>query len=313
MNIPEAAYLLRWSREQIEIAISAGVKVPGTDIVEKLEAGVDGHDISEASLDKFINEFEKQEPGRHPPVAIRRELLIESKHRCAICWNTAPIQFHHMLEFGKINHHDPQHMLAICGTCHDMCSTGKIDYKCQCEYKRKLRAPSHTDSIELKRSADLKTLEMLFSFIPRKRISAFFEEAGNQRLHYYLFDEIELSEMVFYDPTFHLYDTCVWDALKTFFFRWEELREISGRVFHAEGLLRYAKIHSFANPDDVSEFFEKLKSSRGYFATLNTMVRNNFPDFDMTITDKVAAERIEEEEKAAEERIKIIVEKMGTE
>lgn len=308
MKILEAAYLLRLSREQIEKAISVGVILPGTDMVEKLEVSSDGHDISESSLDKFIYEFEKQEPGRHPPVAIRRELLIESKHRCAICLDSAPIQYHHMLEFGKINHHDPQHMLAICGTCHDMCSTGKIDYKCQCEYKRKLRAPSHTDSNELKRTADLKTLEMLFSFIPRKRISAFFDEAGDRRLHYYLFDEIGLAEMVFCDPIFHLYDEGIWDAIKEFHVHWITLRESSVRVFHADEH-KYAKLHAFANYDDVSAFFNNLNNARNAFSNLNTIVRDKFPEFDMSVTDKVAADRIEKEEKAAEEKMRRLFEK----
>jgi len=43
-----------------------------------------------------------------------------------------------MIVWAKIKHHDPKNMLAICGTCHDRCSKGQIDYKAQIMYKAKL-------------------------------------------------------------------------------------------------------------------------------------------------------------------------------
>jgi hypothetical protein len=44
-----------------------------------------------------------------------------------------------MLDWAKIQHHDPRHMLAICGTCHTRCTNGEIDYKAQVEYKTHLK------------------------------------------------------------------------------------------------------------------------------------------------------------------------------
>src|SRR5262249_49572254 len=81
---------------------------------------------------------EAEEPGRWPPAAVRRSLLVEAKHRCAICRDAAPIQFHHMLDWAKVRHHDPRHMLAVCGTCHSRCTNGFIDYRSQVAYKTQL-------------------------------------------------------------------------------------------------------------------------------------------------------------------------------
>lgn len=45
----------------------------------------DEYDIDEDSLDAFICKFDEEEPGRHPPVSVRRELLVEARNGCAIC------------------------------------------------------------------------------------------------------------------------------------------------------------------------------------------------------------------------------------
>jgi len=143
MNIRDATALLTWKREDVIAAIKRGVELPKSKERIKLLANPVGtdYDIPEDCLDNFIAAFEREEPGRHPPVSVRRALLCEANHRCAICRDSAPLQFHHILEFSRLSHHDAHHMLAVCGTCHDKISLGHIDNKGQYIYKQKLLTP----------------------------------------------------------------------------------------------------------------------------------------------------------------------------
>ena len=139
MTIKEVATLLKWSKGDVQDAIQKGVQLPKSqrNINLKAEFVSGRHDISDDALDSFIDAFESEEPGRHPPVAVRRQLLIESYHRCSICRELTPIEYHHIIEFSKLKHHDPKHMLAICPNCHTLCGT-TIDRKAQDIYKREL-------------------------------------------------------------------------------------------------------------------------------------------------------------------------------
>ena len=137
MNLAEVAGLLGLRREQVKTAITEGIALPVSGNVVTLQAVAAGtdYDITEESLDQFISRFHEEEPGKHPPVAVRRELLVESGHRCAVCGTVDPLHYHHMIEFAKVGHYDPTHMLVVCGNCHGRCTAGTIDYKSQRKYK----------------------------------------------------------------------------------------------------------------------------------------------------------------------------------
>lgn len=129
-----------WRRDTLLHAIKDGVKLPKSDTTLRLSAqqSADGWDVSDEQLQAFIDAFEAEQPGRHPPVRVRRELRTEARHRCGICRSNLPLQFHHILEWSELGHHDPHHMLAICGGCHDKIRVGQIDRVEQRIYKRKL-------------------------------------------------------------------------------------------------------------------------------------------------------------------------------
>ncbi|SRR5579883_229522 len=148
MTINEVAGLLGYSKERVERLIVEGLALPKSGIVVKLGTTTQGSnlDISEDQFDEFVARFEAEEPGRWPPAAVRRTLLVEAKHRCAICEDCAPLQFHHMLDWAKIKHHDVRHMLALCGTCHTRCTNGFIDYQAQLIYKNKLKGAASPES-----------------------------------------------------------------------------------------------------------------------------------------------------------------------
>lgn len=141
----QAAQLLGWSPANLKKAIHKGVKLPNSGRKIKVPATHDsrGTRIAESDLESFILEFENEEPGRHPPVSVRRTLLVESGHQCGICKADAPLQFHHILEWSRLHHHDPEHMLAVCGNCHSKINGGQIDLRAQEQYKQNLKIRSN--------------------------------------------------------------------------------------------------------------------------------------------------------------------------
>lgn len=52
-----------------------------------------------------------------PPAKIARQLRQESGFGCAECGNPI-IEYHHIVEWSELNHFDPNHMVALCPTCH---------------------------------------------------------------------------------------------------------------------------------------------------------------------------------------------------
>jgi hypothetical protein len=129
-----------WSREELRMTIESGVTLPDSTEPLRLRATPigDDYDITEADLDAYFEKWDEVEPGRWPSAGVRRTLLVEANHRCGICKERGPIDFHHILEYSRLRHYDTRHMIAICPTCHRLCTTGKIDRKAQQGYKRSL-------------------------------------------------------------------------------------------------------------------------------------------------------------------------------
>lgn len=137
MNLSEAAGLLLLTRERTKAAIVDGVVPGGQTQPIGLKAAAVGNDfeISEQDLDAFIAALEAAEPGRNPPIAVRRQLLCEARERCCICGEPGPLQFHHLIDWAKAPHHDPQHMMVLCSNCHGKCTVGQIEFTRQRFYK----------------------------------------------------------------------------------------------------------------------------------------------------------------------------------
>ena len=140
MNVREAAALLTAAPEYVRRAIEKGVKLPKSGELEKLRAthGPDGYEIADAHFDGFVSAFEREAPGRGPPVAVRRDLRVETLHKCGICRQDLPLSFHHIIPWRKLRQHDPHCMLAVCGGCHSKIETGLIDRSEQWKYKMRL-------------------------------------------------------------------------------------------------------------------------------------------------------------------------------
>ena len=79
---------------------------------------------------------------RSIPADIKRDLLVEAGHRCAIftCHTVTPLEAHHILPWSEHKRHDPDHMIVLCSNCHGRAHKGEIDRKSLYTYKERLRS-----------------------------------------------------------------------------------------------------------------------------------------------------------------------------
>jgi hypothetical protein len=73
------------------------------------------------------------------PLALRRQVLIEAGHRCAIptCRQT-PVELAHIIPWSSCKEHEYSNLIALCPTCHTRFDRGEIDRKAMLSYKHNL-------------------------------------------------------------------------------------------------------------------------------------------------------------------------------
>lgn len=71
------------------------------------------------------------------PIEMRRQVLVEAGHRCAIqtCRNSSNIDLHHITPWKQCEEHAVDNLIALCPNCHRMADDGKIDRKSLRKYK----------------------------------------------------------------------------------------------------------------------------------------------------------------------------------
>jgi hypothetical protein len=73
---------------------------------------------------------------------LKRRLLIEAGHRCAIptCRAVAPLQIEHIDDWANVRRHDFENMIVLCSNCHGRKGNGhgQIDRKALRQYKANL-------------------------------------------------------------------------------------------------------------------------------------------------------------------------------
>jgi len=73
------------------------------------------------------------------PQALRRRVLVEAGHRCAIpTCRQHPVDVHHIVEWSTVRRHDFENLLALCPTCHRRMREGDIDRLAANQYKANL-------------------------------------------------------------------------------------------------------------------------------------------------------------------------------
>jgi hypothetical protein len=74
------------------------------------------------------------------PADIRRRVLVEAGHRCAIpTCRYIEIDLHHIIPWANCQAHDYDNLIALCPNCHRRADRGEIDRKSLRLYKVNLR------------------------------------------------------------------------------------------------------------------------------------------------------------------------------
>lgn len=74
------------------------------------------------------------------PADLRRRIMVEAGHRCAIqtCRNLL-VDVHHIIPYKICKKHEYSNLIALCPNCHRMADNGEIDKKSLILYKNNLR------------------------------------------------------------------------------------------------------------------------------------------------------------------------------
>jgi hypothetical protein len=74
------------------------------------------------------------------PAEIKRRVLVEAGHRCAIpTCRHIDVEIHHIKPWGECESHEYENLIALCPNCHSRADKGEIDKKSLRIYKANLR------------------------------------------------------------------------------------------------------------------------------------------------------------------------------
>ena len=74
------------------------------------------------------------------PADLKRNVLVEAGHRCAIpTCRHIDVEIHHIVPWHKCKVHKYENLIALCPNCHSLADAGKIDRKSLRMYKLNLR------------------------------------------------------------------------------------------------------------------------------------------------------------------------------
>ena len=77
---------------------------------------------------------------RNIPAKLKRRVLVEAGHRCAIpACRQIEVQIHHIVPWSKCQEHKYENLIALCANCHSRADKNEIDRKSLKIYKSNLR------------------------------------------------------------------------------------------------------------------------------------------------------------------------------
>ena len=80
------------------------------------------------------------EPRPSMPADLRRRVLVEAGHRCAIpACRHIDVEIHHIIPWKKCKNHSYDNLIALCPNCHRLADRGGIDRKSLKLYKHNLQ------------------------------------------------------------------------------------------------------------------------------------------------------------------------------
>lgn len=75
------------------------------------------------------------------PAELRRSVLVEAGHRCAIhTCRATQVDVHHIVPWRQLQEHHLENLIALCPNCHRQAERGEIDRKALLMYKARLAA-----------------------------------------------------------------------------------------------------------------------------------------------------------------------------
>ncbi|MFE1770269.1 HNH endonuclease [Streptomyces sp. NPDC059008] len=78
------------------------------------------------------------------PTALKRAVLVEAGHRCAIPTCRHPtVELAHIVPWARIQEHTFDNLIALCPTCHTRFDKGEIDKRSMLQYKANLEVLNH--------------------------------------------------------------------------------------------------------------------------------------------------------------------------
>ncbi|MBF6087192.1 HNH endonuclease [Nocardia cyriacigeorgica] len=98
----------------------------------------------------------------HFPSELRREVLVEAGHRCAIpTCRQYLVEVDHIVDWAKTRRHEFDNLIVLCPTCHARKKHGEIDILSVKQYKTNLGVMTrrYTD-------LELRLLRWLFDYAP---------------------------------------------------------------------------------------------------------------------------------------------------
>lgn len=74
------------------------------------------------------------------PADLKRKILVEAGHRCAIpTCRYIKVEIHHIIPWNKCKEHSYDNLIALCPNCHSLADRNEIDRKSLRMYKLNLR------------------------------------------------------------------------------------------------------------------------------------------------------------------------------
>lgn len=81
-----------------------------------------------------------EEKKKSIPLGLRRKILVEAGHRCAIpTCRSLHVDIHHIIPWKKCKKHEYPNLIALCPNCHREADRESIDKKSLIMYKNNLR------------------------------------------------------------------------------------------------------------------------------------------------------------------------------
>jgi type I restriction enzyme R subunit len=70
------------------------------------------------------------------PIEIKRDVLFEARHHCAVCCTALPLEYAHVIPWSKSQNHSLENLIALCANCHERADNEKWGVSYLQRYKK---------------------------------------------------------------------------------------------------------------------------------------------------------------------------------